>query len=113
MHEMSIVINILDIAQQQAQLADAHKVNSIEVEIGQLAGIEVDSLEFCFEVARRDYELASEAELVIHRIEGLGFCHKCDKEVEVDFHIALCPDCGQGIKITRGQEMKVRSLNVD
>ena len=113
MHEMSIVAGILDIAENQARVASATVINTIEVEVGQLAGVEIPSLEFCFEVARRG-TMAETAELVIHEIAGRGHCPDCAREVAVDFFMAICPECGQGlVEITQGRELRVRSLNVD
>ena len=76
MHEMSIVAGILKIVQDQARAADAKVINSIEVEIGQLAGIEIESLQFCFQAARTG-TLAENAELVIRDIPGRGHCPEC------------------------------------
>jgi len=114
MHEMSIAMNILDIASQQAREAGAKVVHSIEIEVGDLAGIEVAALEFCFETARRSTQATSTADLVVHRIEGTGRCVECRREVPVDFYIAFCPDCPNvGLEIIQGRELKVRSLQVD
>jgi len=113
MHEMSIVSGVLDIAEQEARSAGALVINKVEIEVGTLAGVEIPSLEFCFEVARRG-TLAAKAELVIHEIPGLGRCPDCDKEVAVDYFMAVCPACGQGlVEILQGKELRVLSINVD
>lgn len=114
MHEMSIATSILDIAEKEARDAKANRVNSIEISLGQLAGVEVHSLEFCFEVARKSSPLTEAAELIIHEVPGRGTCGQCKAEVDVDFFVALCPECGEGrVEITQGRELKVQSLNVD
>lgn len=46
MHELSIVMSILDIAQKQANMAQAKVVEEIELEIGELSGIEKMSFDF-------------------------------------------------------------------
>lgn len=113
MHEMSIVSGILDIAEEQARAADAKVINTIEIEVGQLAGVEIPSLEFCFEVARKG-TLADAAQLVIHEIAGRGYCPDCAREVAVDFFMAVCPECREGlVEVRQGRELRVRSLNVD
>lgn len=111
MHEMSIACSIVDIAEEQARAAGAGRVNTVEVEVGRLAGVEVESLRFCWEAARDG--LAAGAELVIHEIPGRGFCPRCGTECEVDFHVALCPGCEGGLRILQGRELRVRCLNVD
>ena len=111
MHEMSVACSIVDIAREQAQAAGARVVNSVEIEVGRLAGVEVDSLRFCWDAAREG--AAAGAELVIHEIPGRGFCPRCETEAEVDFFVALCPGCEGGLRILQGRELRVRCLNVD
>ncbi len=48
MHEMSLISNILAIAEDQARSGGAKVINRIEVEVGTLAGVEIPSLEFCY-----------------------------------------------------------------
>ena len=89
-------------------------INSVEIEVGDLAGVEIDALEFCFEVARRGTPAASEARLVIRRVDGRGECVACGANVAVDDFVDLCPECGVGlVEITHGREMRVVSINVD
>lgn len=113
MHEMSIVVGVLDIAEKEARDAGARVINSVEIEVGQLAGVEIGALEFCFEAARKG-TLAAGASLVIHEIPGRGHCPDCDQEVAVDFFMAVCPVCQVGlVDILQGKELRVRSINVD
>jgi len=113
MHEMSIVSGILDIAEKEARAAGALVINSVELEVGGVAGVEIPSLEFCFGIARRG-TLAEAADLIIHEIPGRGHCSDCDREVPVEYFMAVCPDCGQALlEILHGRELRVRSINVD
>ncbi len=111
MHEMSIACSIVDIAAEQARAAGAERVNTVEIEVGSLAGVELESLRFCWDAARRG--LAGAAELVVHEIPGRGYCPRCELETDVDFHVALCPECDGGLSILQGRELRVRCLNVD
>jgi hydrogenase nickel incorporation protein HypA/HybF len=110
-HEMSIACSIVDIAVEQARAAGAERINSVEIDVGALAGVELESLRFCWDAAR-DREAAG-AELVIHEIPGRGACPRCGIETEVEFHVALCPECEGGLSILQGRELRVRCLNVD
>jgi len=113
MHEMSIVAGVLDIAENEARAAGARVINTVEIEVGLLSGVEVEALEFCFSVARKG-TLAAEADLVVHEIPGRGYCPECDKDVAVDFFMAVCPECEQAlVEIRQGRELKVRAINVD
>lgn len=113
MHEMSLIVGILQIAETEARAADARVINAIELEIGDLAGVEVDSLMFCFETARRG-TMAADAELVILPVPGRGRCPRCEQEVPVqEFAIACCPQCEEFVEVTQGRELRVKSINVD
>jgi len=113
MHEMSIAMNIIDIAGEQALANGATVVHAIHADVGALAGVEMQSLAFCFEVAREGTPVDG-AQLVINEIPGRGRCNACAAEVTVDFFVAVCPECGQGgVEITSGRELRVRSLDID
>ncbi len=113
MHEMTIVSGVLKIAEDQARAAEATVINSIELEVGQLAGIELDSLHFCFGVACKN-TMAAGAELVVHSIAGKGYCSECAKEVLVGIQMGVCPECEKAIlEISQGRELRVLRINVD
>ena len=46
MHELSVALGIVKIAENEIKKANAKKVELIELEIGTLAGIEFESLDF-------------------------------------------------------------------
>jgi hydrogenase nickel incorporation protein HypA/HybF len=112
MHEMSIAMNIIDIAGREARAHGGGRIHAINIEVGSLAGVEVSALEFCYRAARKG-TAADEAELIIEEIPGMGFCAHCEREFPVDFFVALCPVCGEAMsEIRRGRELKVRSIKI-
>jgi len=111
---MSIAVNILEIATAQARSANAKTINSIDIDVGELAGIEMESLMFCFETARKSYPETTTSQMNVRRIAGLAHCQQCNKDVPADFFVATCADCGQsGLELVAGRELKVSSINVD
>jgi len=112
MHEMSIAVGLIELAEDQARAAGAGHINSLEVEIGVLAGVEFGSLAFCYESARLG-TLCEGARLDIIERPGRGHCPVCRTDTDVDFFVALCPDCDGGLEIRQGRELRLRSLNVD
>ena len=110
---MSIVIGILNIAQERARAAGAEVIRSIEIEVGQFAGVEVSALEFSFEIAREQAGLA-EAQLIIHEVPGECKCTGCDLTALTATLFGACPDCGQPmLQVIQGRELRVRSITVD
>jgi hydrogenase nickel incorporation protein HypA/HybF len=113
MHEMSIALNILNIAVESAAKEKATQINQIEIAVGRLSGVLVDSLEFCFDVAKRD-TIAHQAELKIIDIAGKGECLSCETEINIESLFAPCPSCaGINIDIMQGKELSIKSINVD
>ena len=54
MHELSIALGIVKIAEDESAKANANSVKVIELEIGSMSGIEMDSLDFAWPVAVKD-----------------------------------------------------------
>ncbi len=53
MHEMSLAASIVDLAVAALNREGGSLVSEVEIEVGNLAGVMVDSLEFCLEAAAR------------------------------------------------------------
>lgn len=110
MHELSIVMSIVDIAQSQAQQAHAQAIEEIELDIGTLAGVELDALEFAWPQGVKNTMLEN-AVKKINRIEGLASCSDCNNKFTIENYYDACPECGGHlIHILKGRELRVRSL---
>jgi len=113
MHEMTIAMNIVDIVCKQANEEKAHKINSVELEIGSLSGIMIDSLKFCFETACKN-TIANRAELNINEIEAMAFCKSCEKEFKIESDFSPCPTCKNfNYEMKKGKELSIKSFNID
>ena len=113
MHELSLVMSILDIAGEQMRKHHATKLERIDLEIGTLAGVEMDAFEFAWEaaVANTDWQNAKK---VIHRIPGRARCLECHLEYQMDQLFSPCPDCGEYLnELISGKELRIKSLVVD
>ena len=56
MHEMGIANSILEAARREAQLYPAQRPARVGVVIGEYAGVDTESLRFCFEVLAKDQQ---------------------------------------------------------
>lgn len=113
MHEMSVAMNVIDVASTRAMEEGAKQINQIDLEIGALAGILVDSLEFCFDVACRD-TMAEGARLKIISVPAMAECQTCHSKFQPDTIFTLCPECKDfGANITQGKELRVKSIVIE
>ncbi|MCF6214369.1 MAG: hydrogenase maturation nickel metallochaperone HypA [Flavobacteriaceae bacterium] len=112
MHELSIAMGIVKIAEDEVIKANVEKVTKIELEIGVLAGVELDSLNFVWKSAVKDSVL-EHAEKEIEIVKGIGKCVDCDTEFEMLHIYDTCPKCKSNFKgILRGKELRVKALEV-
>ncbi|HUS85813.1 MAG TPA: hydrogenase maturation nickel metallochaperone HypA [Bacteroidales bacterium] len=113
MHEMSIAQNIIDIAASEAKKAGVRNVLELELEIGKLAGVEYESLEFALGILAPG-SVIDGCNLVIHKPDGQAVCCDCGFRFFTDSHISTCPECNSYYcSVDCGKELKVKSILVD
>lgn len=113
MHEMSICESIVSVIEQQAVAHAFSKVNMVRLEIGPLAGVELEALRFCFDVVTRG-GAAQNAVLEVIELPVQAWCMACAKKVCVKKRYDSCPDCGSyQVQITGGDELRIKDMEVD
>lgn len=110
MHELSIVMSIIGIAEKEASRAQASHIEEIELDIGALSGVEMASFDFAWTQATRN-TILEKAERKINNIPGNATCSDCDSSFSIEHYYDPCPNCGSHLlAIKSGKELKVRSL---
>lgn len=115
MHESSLAINIIEIAQNQCKERDCTRVDSVTVRLGKASGVLPESLEFAFNALKKD-TVAANAKLEFEIIPVGGTCRTCKKEFESSDapYILACPHCGSTeFDLTKGREMEIVSLEIN
>lgn len=112
MHELSIAQSILSIAENAAPQTDA-VVTSVGLQIGELSGIEIDSLKFALSVIKENTVL-KKADLDIEIVKGEAQCTDCKTIFPMHYFGICCPQCGSYfVRVLKGREMKVLNIVVD
>lgn len=112
MHEMALCESMLQILQDQAKAQQYTRVKTVYLEIGALAGVELDALRFGFEVVTRD-TLADGAAVEIIQVPGTAWCMQCAQTVTIENRFDPCPGCGgYQLQITGGGDMRIKELEV-
>jgi len=113
MHEMSLCEGVLQVLQAHAAKQGFQRVKTVWLEIGSLAGVEVEAMRFGFEVVMRG-TLADGARLEIIERPGEAWCLSCARTVPVAQRFDACPDCGSyQLQVTAGDEMRIKELEVE
>lgn len=113
MHELSLAQSIAEIAQQAASANGDRKVMSVGIRVGELSGVIVDSLTFCFAAITAGTTLEGAA-LRVDRVPVRAQCRECRTLCGVDNLVFLCPSCGSGdLDIIAGRELQVTDIEVN
>lgn len=113
MHEMSLCEGILRIIEEQASAQDYRKVKSVWLEVGALAGVEVEALRFGFDVVMKD-SIAEDARLEIIDVPGQAWCMQCVKNVFIRQRFDACPECGgYQLQVNGGEALRIKELEVE
>ena len=113
MHELSIVMSIVDIAEEEAAKANVKSFDTIVLEIGTLSGIVMEALDFAWPDAVSNTVL-DRAYREIHHVSAVAKCNDCSCEFEVQTLYEACPDCGSYYtRLIKGNELKIKSLIVE
>ena len=113
MHEMSLAEGVLQLIEDSARQQDFAKVSTVWLEIGELSGVEVESMKFCFDAVTRD-SVAQGARLEIITLPGTGWCMACAVTVPMHEVFGECPHCGgHQMQVTGGTEMRLKELEVE
>jgi hydrogenase nickel incorporation protein HypA/HybF len=113
MHELSIVLSIIDEIGEQSEARDLHDIEVVHLKVGVFSGVDSNALLFAWELAcegtplersRLDIEIVP---LVIH-------CAVCRQDcTPPSLYQLCCPECETPSEtIVTGRELEVVSLEV-
>jgi hydrogenase nickel incorporation protein HypA/HybF len=112
MHEMSLAEGVLQLIEDSARQQSFTRVVAVWLEIGELAGVEVEAMKFCFDAVTRG-SVADGARLEVILTPGSGWCMSCAKTVPLSDVYGGCAECGEyQVQVTGGTEMRVKELEV-
>jgi hydrogenase nickel incorporation protein HypA/HybF len=112
MHELSIAMSIVEVAQEEAQLRGV-RVNAVHLKLGALSGVTKVALLSCYEIACDDTPLQG-SRLIIEDVPVEIFCAQCGERRLLDsVQLFCCAECGQpASQIVHGKELEVVAMEV-
>ena len=99
MHELGIVLNVIDRVEEIAKENNVKKVTKLTLEIGEVSSIVPSYFSDCFEWAKKktDYMKDTELEMIIKTTE----------------YAKKCPHCGSdNTYLVTGDEMRIKDIEV-
>ncbi|MHB0991070.1 MAG: hydrogenase maturation nickel metallochaperone HypA/HybF [Burkholderiales bacterium] len=112
MHEMALAEGVLQVIEDAAVSQGFERVVEVHLEVGALAGVEVEALRFCMDAVLAG-SIATGARVELSVTPGHGFCLSCAETVPMSVLFDACPQCGSyQVQATDGTEMRVKDLLV-
>jgi hydrogenase nickel incorporation protein HypA/HybF len=114
MHELSIAMSIVELAQEESQRLGGLRVTAVHLRLGLLAGVVKDALLSSYEMASADTPLKG-SRLVVEEVPGVVYCPACDARRPVrSSEWFSCSACGSvASEIVAGKGLEVVSLEVE
>jgi hydrogenase nickel incorporation protein HypA/HybF len=92
MHELSIVEALIEqVREELDRQGQQGRVLRLDLTIGRLSGVNVDSIRFAFGLLTPDTILEN-AEVAIDEPRAVCRCHVCNERTEIDDLVLECPN---------------------
>jgi hydrogenase nickel incorporation protein HypA/HybF len=113
MHELSIALSLVDLAQEEAG-RHAGRVCAVHLRVGALAGVVPAALVASYEMASFQTPLEG-SRLVIEEVPVVVFCPCCQAQRPLDSVQSFsCPECGTPTpQVDQGRELELVALEME
>ena len=113
MHELGIASSILECVEKESRRHGGVRVTKVGVKIGELAGVDVDALQFGFECLVKETEWDGLV-LEVESIPRMQRCPKCAHEFRMTEFDPQCPQCGEFATLCiSGEELDIAYVEVN
>jgi hydrogenase nickel incorporation protein HypA/HybF len=112
MHELSIAMSIVEMAEEEALRHGGH-VSAIHLKLGALSGVVKEALLSSYEMACFDTPLAG-SRLIVEDVPIVVFCGQCQARRGLNSaQWFCCPECGTPTsEVVQGKELEVVALEI-
>ena len=113
MHELGIVMHMIEQVERVAEENGVDQVAKINMEIGEVSSVIPDLFTDCFHWAKKKTKHLREAELELIILEGVSYCQDCRGTYKTTEFAKKCPYCGSdNTYLITGSEINIRDIEV-
>jgi hydrogenase nickel incorporation protein HypA/HybF len=112
-HELSIAMSIVEMAEEEAARHGSVQVNAIHLKLGALSGVVEQALLSSYEMASEETAVKG-SRLLIENVPVVVYCPSCCAEQRLSsIQNFTCPECGTPTpEIRHGRELEVVALEI-
>jgi len=94
MHELTLVREMMENMEKEAQSAGAKRITTVWLKLNPLSGFDAEDVQFSFELVKGERSFFAGASLILSTLPPVAICLDCGKDWEVDELPGVCPSCG-------------------
>lgn len=111
MHELGIVVSIIESVEQLGAENGLTRVSSVTLEIGEVSGIIHDYLTDCWKWAVEKSPLLKGSALRINALPAVTYCEGCEQTYPTVEHGKICPRCrSESTYLLTGNEVSIKEI---
>jgi len=111
MHELGLVVYVIDAIEELAKENNLTHVASVTLEVGEVSAIVPEFITDCWEVSRTKSELLKETEIRMEMLPAVTICNTCEKTYSTLEFAKICPHCGSSdTQLLRGNEFNIKEI---
>ncbi len=114
MHELGLVMHVIDEAEKAAKENDVTRVLKLTLEVGEVSSVVPSYFTDAFEWAKKRTEHLKDAELELIILEGISYCRDCKNTYKTTTYAKQCPHCGSyNTYLVTGNELNIKDMLVE
>ncbi len=111
MHELGIVMNVLETAKKAAEENDLKKVTRLRLEVGEVSSIVPQLFIDAFDWAKKRNPGFEDCEMEMIVIQGISYCTRCKRTYETTKYAKICPYCkSPETYLVTGNEISIKDM---
>ena len=114
MHELGIVMNVVEQVEQVAKENGVKRVLKLNLEVGEVSSVVPELFTDCFEWAKKRTEYLKDTKLNLIILQAISYCRDCRKTYETTKYAKVCPYCGgDDTYLVTGSEINIKDIAVE
>lgn len=113
MHELGIVMQVIDQVEKVAQESNVSQVLKLNMEVGEVSSVVPALFTDCFDWAKKKTKYMQQTQLEIIILEGISYCQDCKQTYRTTAYAKKCPHCGSSrTYLVTGNEINIKDIAV-
>lgn len=113
MHELGIVMQVIDQVEKVAQERNVSQVLKLNMEVGEVSSVVPALFTDCFDWAKKKTKYMQQTQLEIIILEGISYCQDCKQTYRTTAYAKKCPHCGSSrTYLVTGNEINIKDIAV-